>query len=243
MPDRSPRPLPLVPVRTTRVRDAVVEQLTRLILEERLRPGSRLPPETELCARLRVGRSTIREALLSLSERGIVDIRHGKGSFVARVPGPGQIWSGAGNPAAGLEDAWAVREALETRLAMYAAERRTSADLRRMERAVRSMDRALARGESGVEQDAAFHQALADAARSPLLQQLLSGITPYLQETRRRALAAPQRAQSSSAEHRAILEAIRNADAVTAGVRMYHHLAFGRQLTVHTQAPTTKEAR
>lgn len=221
----------------------VVEQLTHLIVKENLRPGARLPPEVELCTRLKVGRSTIREALLSLSERGILEIRHGKGSFVANIPVATQGLSGTRNLDAGLEDAWAVREALETRLAMYAAERRTATDLRRLQAAVRSMDVAVAKGGTGVEQDAVFHQALTVAARSHLLEQMLNGIAPLLAEMRRQALSMPGRSQSSNQEHRAILEAIRGADAPKAGIRMYQHLAFGRQLTLRKRAPNSKRAR
>lgn len=237
--------LPLLPIRVNRVRDMVVDQLTRLIVERNLRPGDRLPPELELCARLEVGRSTIREALLSLSERGILEIQHGKGSFVASIPTARlrERLSRTGNRDAGLEDAWAVREALETRVAMYAAERRTAKDLRRLEETVRQMDVAIARGGTGRRQDALFHEALADAARSSLLRQLLRDIMPFVAHARHQALSMPGRPKSSNEEHRALLDAIRLSDALLAGVRMYQHLSFGRQLTSRKRARNSMKAR
>ena len=67
----------------TRVYEDVIRALERLIEEERLQPGDRLPSEAELAARLRVGTRSIREAYTTLRTMGVVEVKHGKGIFLA----------------------------------------------------------------------------------------------------------------------------------------------------------------
>lgn len=61
----------------------VAQQIVELIRELGLRPGDNMPTELELIERLRVSRNTVREAIRELRAWGIVDIRHGHGTFVA----------------------------------------------------------------------------------------------------------------------------------------------------------------
>lgn len=69
------RALPLI------VRDRILEQ----IREGDLRPGAQIPPESALCAQFGVSRSTIREAIKLLERDGIIDVQHGRGSFVTGI--------------------------------------------------------------------------------------------------------------------------------------------------------------
>ncbi|MCE2447349.1 MAG: FadR family transcriptional regulator, partial [Candidatus Latescibacteria bacterium] len=61
------------PVQRTSVSDEIITQITDLIERNVLKPGDRLPPERELCKRFQVGRSSLREALRSLSMMGLLD--------------------------------------------------------------------------------------------------------------------------------------------------------------------------
>lgn len=76
-------PEPLRPIRRTYVSDSVTEQLENFIASNQLKEGDKLPSERELSAALHVGTRTIREALQRLETRGIIEVIHGKGSFVA----------------------------------------------------------------------------------------------------------------------------------------------------------------
>ena len=73
----------LRPVPKSSVSDAIVDQITDLISRNVLKPGDRLPSERELCRRFAVGRTSVREALRSLSVMGILTGRVGDGTFVA----------------------------------------------------------------------------------------------------------------------------------------------------------------
>src|SRR5262247_4023589 len=71
------------PVHRNSLSDEIVDQIIDLITKGVLKPGERLPSEKELCLRFGVGRTTIREALRSLAEMGILDGRVGEGTFVS----------------------------------------------------------------------------------------------------------------------------------------------------------------
>lgn len=55
-----------------------------------LKPGSRLPPERELCQQLSISRVTLRKALSQLVEDGVLSASHGRGWYVAQAPAPGK---------------------------------------------------------------------------------------------------------------------------------------------------------
>src|SRR4051794_24398314 len=62
--------------------DQAVAQIERLIIEGRLEPGQKLPPERELGAKLGVSRPTLREAIRALTAMGLLESRQGDGTFV-----------------------------------------------------------------------------------------------------------------------------------------------------------------
>jgi DNA-binding FadR family transcriptional regulator len=70
----------LKPVSRVTLGEQVAAQLAEQISGGRWRPGDRLPSESELCAALRIGRSTLREALKSLAFVGLVQMRPGEGT-------------------------------------------------------------------------------------------------------------------------------------------------------------------
>ncbi|MDQ3943392.1 MAG: GntR family transcriptional regulator, partial [Actinomycetota bacterium] len=69
--------------RRGRLRDRAADQLLEMVVSGGLEPGERLPPERELCARLGVSRTVVREALNLLEARGLISIEHGRGAVVS----------------------------------------------------------------------------------------------------------------------------------------------------------------
>jgi DNA-binding FadR family transcriptional regulator len=74
--------LELEPVRPLALKERVIRQLTKLIEGGVLEPGDQLPSERELSEELQVSRGTVREAVQFLQALGLVEIRHGTGTFV-----------------------------------------------------------------------------------------------------------------------------------------------------------------
>lgn len=74
------------PISRVPIVQQVEERIRELIQEEQYQPGKKLPPEMELCQRLGVGRGTVREAFRLLQAKGVVEIKPGRGAFVAENP-------------------------------------------------------------------------------------------------------------------------------------------------------------
>ncbi|MEH7122780.1 GntR family transcriptional regulator [Bacillus sp. JJ1532] len=65
----------------------IVKQLRLMIEQEGLKAGDKLPSERELCERLIVGRSSVREALRALELLGLIETRRGEGTFIRDFKG------------------------------------------------------------------------------------------------------------------------------------------------------------
>ena len=76
--------------RTSSLAEQVADQINQVIIDQNINAGEKLPNEFELAARLNVGRGTIREAVKLLVARNCLEIRRGKGTFVAVLAGGAQ---------------------------------------------------------------------------------------------------------------------------------------------------------
>jgi DNA-binding FadR family transcriptional regulator len=189
-------------------------QLAAGELRERLAAGTwavgeRLPSEIELARQLGVGRSTVREAIRVLVHSGLLETRHGTGTFVvAQAAAPD--WQERLRHAAPPEQA-ELREALELHAARLAARRRTAADLERIERALAERDRLIGARERGaplLEADRDFHRAVVAAAHSELLEELCGACLTVLGGGSPTA-AGDRVIDGPDGAHRALLDAIR----------------------------------
>jgi GntR family transcriptional repressor for pyruvate dehydrogenase complex len=187
-----------------------------------------LPTEQELCGSLSVGRSTVREALRVLQAVGLVELRAGRGAFVASTNGSDQesisAWFAQNRPE--LRDVMELREAIEPVSVRLAVERRGSSDLKRL-RAIHERFQ-LAADEMNVSElallDEEFHTAIVEAADNALLTRINRLIANELRAYRVRALATRDRVTHALQPHEEILSAIERQDAGAAVESMTHHL-------------------
>jgi len=207
--------------------EQVAERLRALIEAERLGVGDRLPAERALATRLAVSRSSVRQGLTVLRVMGLVEIRHGTGIYLLRLPSDvippiplESVDDGANLPA--LSE---MREVLESHAARMAARKRTAADLAEAAHAVADMEREILRGDAGLQGDRRFHNALIVAARNPVLSELLERLDPTVRRIARASLERPGQPSRSLATHRLILEAVTRQDEDDAARLMGGHLA------------------
>ncbi|WP_205474486.1 FadR/GntR family transcriptional regulator [Nocardioides sp. SYSU D00038] len=209
----------------TRLYEQVAEQITAWIEANGLRPGDKLLPERELAARLGVSRATLSQALVALEVIGVVTVRHGDGTIVTEAGrGQGRIVDAIRAHAHRLPEIIETRDALETKIAMLAATRRTDDDLARIDDALAAMEADIDGGGRGVEGDERFHGAVTAAAHSLLLARLMGEIGDLIRESRIESLSQPGRPRDSLAGHRAIAEAIRAGDPAAAAAAMHAHV-------------------
>jgi GntR family transcriptional repressor for pyruvate dehydrogenase complex len=155
----------------------LADELRAEITSGRLQPGERLPPEPELCVKIGVSRSTVREALRLLASQHLIVTTRGVtgGSFVAH-PDAGQLAEGlstgfallAHSAAVGLVDLLELRRALEVPAAGLAALRRTDAHLTELRGAF--FNPALDDLDTMLSAHSAFHRTLAKATGNPLFE-------------------------------------------------------------------------
>lgn len=224
---------PAFPGRLNRSRlyEQVAEQITAWIADNGLGPGDRIPPERELATRLGVSRATLSQALVALEVVGVVAVRHGDGTVVTRAgltgaAGPARIVEAIRAHADRLPEIIDTRDALETKLAALAAERRTGEDLARIDAALAGMAEDVEAGGRGVTGDEQFHGAVTAAAHSLLLARLMEEISELIRETRLESLSQPDRPRASLAGHRAVADAIRAGDPAAAASAMHDHVTM-----------------
>jgi GntR family transcriptional repressor for pyruvate dehydrogenase complex len=216
----------LRPVTRPRLYEQVMSQIQAWIAENGLEVGDRLPPERELAARLGVSRATVSQALVAMEVVGMVSVRHGDGVVLVEPSGSTKVVRALRRHARQLPEIIEARDALETKLAALAAERRTESDLAAIDEALEFMERDIAAGGRGVEGDERFHAAVTAAGHSRLLAKLMGEISDLIRDTRISSLSQPGRPASSLRGHRKIADAIRARDAAAAAAAMQEHVAM-----------------
>jgi GntR family transcriptional repressor for pyruvate dehydrogenase complex len=220
----------------TRLSDAVCAQLEELIVEGKLSPGEALPAERELAKRLGVSRPSLREALLKLEARGIVQVRRGGGFAVNDVTAPTIT-----DPLVHLihlypraaEDVLEMRHGLEAVAASLAALRATPADLKKLKAAFAAMEKPQTKPDrlAQAEADAEFHMMIAEASHNVALLHVTRGIFNLLRKSvyHSRYAVLTEQADSHallSEQHEALLDAITARDPEAARAAAHLHLNF-----------------
>lgn len=198
----------LRPLQRSRLYEDVGERLGEFVRATSMAPGDQFPPERELSRQLAVSRTSVRQAFVVLQALGFVDVRHGEGVFLRRTRGFGESFGKLVERRRRLPEVLEAREALEVKIAELAAARRGASDISAMRDALDRMEAEIRDGGLGTEGDAAFHHALALAARNEVLLRMIDAMAAVIQETRVESLSEPGRPPRSLQAHRRILQAI-----------------------------------
>jgi GntR family transcriptional regulator, transcriptional repressor for pyruvate dehydrogenase complex len=210
----------------------IVERLATEIAAGKLKPGERLPTEQEMMAALGVSRTVIREAVSALRAEGLVVTRQGVGAFVASEVSqrPFRIDAGGLASIGEVLNIMELRMGLEIEAAGLAAARGSAAQKKRIGAALHAIDAAMDEGNSAIDQDFAFHRAIAEATGNPQFARFLEFLGRFI-IPRRSIHVSPGGASDQDAylamiqdEHRAIFTAIHDGDSVAARVAMRNHL-------------------
>ena len=218
----------------TRAWQLVLERIETDLLDGRLRPGDRLPPERELATTLGVGRSSVREALRVLEVMGL--IRTGTGSG----PSSGAII--IATPRGGMSallrlqvaaQGFPLDDVVRTRIVLESAVVETLAsDAARDTSSARAVADAMDAGDLTPAEflalDAQLHLALAEASGNVVIAAMMAGlrtaIESYVQAGAERISEWDAAAARLRSEHRAIIDAIDAGDAGTAATLLHDHI-------------------
>jgi GntR family transcriptional repressor for pyruvate dehydrogenase complex len=232
-----PLPDPLRPVARPKLYEQVVERLRDHVAAAGLRAGDRLPAERDLAERLGVSRASVKQAVVVLEVQGLVDVRHGGGTYLTRDSLDVEPVADMVERRRRLPDVLEAREALETKLAELAAGRRTGADLAAIDAALDHMAAEIADGGLGAEGDRRFHEAVTAAAHSSLLAEFMRSIAAQIAESRDESLRQPGRPHSSLEQHRRIAAAVRDRDPEAAAAAMRRHVRTVAEVRLLTWQP------
>ncbi|MCL6634253.1 MAG: FadR family transcriptional regulator [Peptococcaceae bacterium] len=219
------------PIKTKKIYEEIIEQVKNLIAEGVLNPGDKLISEREMAERLKVGRSAVREAFRALEAMGIIEIRQGEGTFVKEVTKDtlaqvlALVLMTERDTARELLE---LRKILEVEAAGLASLRHTGEELKKMEEALKQMEKDIESGDLGQQADWTFHYAVAEASHNSLLVMLMDSISDTMRRVLRKArqelYRTPGTPQRLLEEHHAIFEAIRQGRDQAARRAMFEHL-------------------
>lgn len=209
--------------------ERIVSQITDAIVKGDLKPGDRMPTERDLAEQFGVSRTVVRDAVKTLSGRGILKVRQGAGIFVATpedaMPGALSALSSmilVGGPA--LRDHFEVRKLLETQAAQWAAARAKEHHLERLQQILDEAFGFEDNPDALSERDAKFHAGLAEASGNLVLVRVMLVLLDLLAASRRETLSIPGRARLSLEDHVRILEKVKARDSSGARQAMLDHL-------------------
>jgi len=237
----------IAPIKKIRVHEEIADRIRRLILERTLPPGRPLPSERLFAQRFGVSRGSVRDALRTLEVLGLLEMRHGQGTFprelsVDRLVSPlSSVLTYRRDLQTELMD---VRRMFEPAVARVAATRVTDDDVADLQRVLERQRRKLAAGQSTIVEDTAFHAALARATHNRVAVRLMETLNDLLIESRKQTLRQKGRPQRSFEGHEAIVNAVRRRDPEAAENAMHQHIdRIAELLKTASEAPGVPRRR
>jgi len=216
------------PIQSSKVFEQIAQQIEERILSGELRSGDRLPTERELAEQFHASRTAVREAMKSLAQKGLVDMRPGRGTIVIDGTSRAMRHSlglmmriGQTVNSSSLVE---VREILEPEIAALAAVRATGEHIAAMQKAVTIMDANLNDADAYIAADNDFHRALAEGTQNVLILALVDSIVDLLGEQRKHIFSVSGGPQRGQIHHKHILDTIVHHDPEAARQAMHAHL-------------------
>lgn len=230
--------MPFEKIQPEKLSHAVVRQIELLILRGILRPGERLPSERDLAERLGVSRPSLREAIASLQDAGLLKARANSGIYVADVLG--SAFSPAlvklfGDHEEAVFDYLDFRRDMEGLAAERAARLGSDTDLAVVDEVFTRMEAAHGKRNPSDEAqaDADFHMAIIEASHNVVMLHMMRSMYELLKQGvfYNRKIMFQQRTTRSALldQHRAINSALQSRDGPAARAAIEAHIGFVRE--------------
>lgn len=226
----------VAPIERSKLTTSVFEKLLSYVVGGDWKPGARIPPERDLCQQLGIARTSLREALKAMELIGMLDSRIGDGTFVcprSEFLSRPLLWAFTGTDHEELQEIMEARTIIEENLAGLAAQRASAGEIAEIGRAVQLMRDSIARGDSILEADMAFHMAVSAGARNGVMRNAVQLLRNLLRQWISYKLLIPDVLQMVLKRHSAIYRAIaaRRPNAARNAMRL--HLEETMNLVTH----------
>ncbi|WP_230480939.1 FadR/GntR family transcriptional regulator [Sphingomonas sp. Leaf21] len=217
-----------------RLADRAYTAIVRIINDEGLVIGDRLPSEARLAETFGMSRTIVREALARLASDGITEARRGAGSYVKRRPSERLGTHMPMDELAKTLGTYEVRFVLEAETARLAAMRRSTEQLDVIEQALAALRAALLSDAPAHEEDWLLHRAIVEATGNSAFLPVFDHLEDEVMHILRAGVdisrsRPPEVIDAMMGEHDAIVDAIRARDADGAALAMRWHLSQGRK--------------
>jgi GntR family transcriptional repressor for pyruvate dehydrogenase complex len=220
------------PIKNEKIYRMVISQVRKLIEDGRLSPGDRLPPERELAEMLDVSRPSVRQAISALEALGVVEIRHGDGTFVAMEGGVNFVESFSKlliNEQLSPVEILETRRMVECYAARLCAERASDGQIGDLFNLLEKNRPAPGKKTDYEVMNRDFHKTIAEgtgnrgimALMDDVIRMMSSNMWPRIKEISARRLAKRKR---HIEQHEEIYAAIAARDADLAARKMFEHL-------------------
>ena len=210
----------------------IATQLVELIELQKLLPGDKLPPERQLAELLEVSRPSLREALHILQAQGVVQIKHGQGTFVQEPVVAQELRASVMTKTHGLNELFDAREVLEVPAAKWAAEKATKEDIRLLRATLNQIDTITSIKPIDFDQlqalDAKFHLSIVGIAGNRFINQTLNVLQDVMNMSMETTLRLPGRSEISRNQHIEILAAIESGNGELASKLTLQHISGAR---------------
>ena len=214
--------------------EQVLNHLQDLIHQGKLKPGERLPPERELAGLLKVSRPTLRAGLRSLAAMGVMESRHGSGTYIVGVEGPPVLDANPLRLMAALRG-FTVAEMFEARLSLemfsagLAAERARDEHLTALAEELAGIFASVDDPDQFLIHDVAFHAAIAVSSGNRIVAALTQMVVTAMYDARKATVHQAMDLKDSAKAHRKIYRCIRERNPDHAREAMREHLMGAHQ--------------
>jgi GntR family transcriptional regulator, transcriptional repressor for pyruvate dehydrogenase complex len=204
----------LIPLKKERLNEKVASQIKDLIFSNEIGMGQKLPPERDLAARLGVSRVIVREALRSLEQSGLIDIRPGMagGAFVVHnlhMPLFNVARDLVASGKLSLAHFVGARRAVECFSVRLATQNATPADIERLHCINEKFIVHLTDNKRFRQEHASFHILMAKLSRNPLIMLMVESVFELLNSLRPDTFQSAKFIRNTYERHEAILTAMK----------------------------------
>lgn len=189
--------------------------------------GNKLPSEREIAKMLEVGRSSVREALRSMCDTGIIEKVPGKGNFLKKeldsemTPVMKQLL-----PTFDVESSLSfleLRRGIETENAYLAAQRMTIQEINELKNSMIDLKKCVKNGKSIIGPDLIFHNTIAHSTRNKVMIQIYDSLVAYFKKVRIE-MAIDDDVDNAIYYHQEMIQAIEDRDAEQSSLLMRKHI-------------------
>lgn len=216
----------LSPVKNTRIYEIVMEQIKDIVKKGELKSGDKLPSERDLCERLQVSRTSVREALKSLQMIGLIESKHGGGNYIN-----GNFENSLFEPLSIMflllgsksEDVLELRKMIEPQTAALAAEKITKEQLAELKEIMDELN-STSDVEACVSLDKKFHYKIAQASGNLLISTIMFSVSSLIEKYIENSNVYTSNEALVKAQHEEIFEALEANDSAAAMTIVKKHL-------------------